>query len=80
MAQLSQLKSEKDEVLASIKAQKCQEKMQDVFGAASSMTKALQTIKNALIDVKGTVKTRINQIVGSEEVNRMDKIQVEWVF
>jgi len=36
-------------------------------------------MENALIDVKGVVKTKMNQIVGYEEMNKMDKIQAKYV-
>jgi hypothetical protein len=73
------LKSEKAEVLASIKIQSskvqmCMEKLRDVPVGASGMTKAFQTIGITLPNVKGATKTGISQMVGSEGVSRMDKL------
>jgi hypothetical protein len=58
----------------------CKEKLHDVLGGASGMTKAFQIVETALINVKGVTKTTISQMVGFEGVSRMDKLQVKWVF
>lgn len=58
----------------------CKEKLHDVMGGASGMTKAFQIVDTALINVKGVIKTRISQMVGFEGVSRMEKLQAKWVF
>jgi flagellar hook-associated protein FlgK len=52
----------------------CKEKLHDVLGGASGMTKAFKTIETTLTNVKGAAETRINQMVGFERVSRMDKL------
>ncbi len=43
------------------------------------MIEAFQTIENGLIDLRGVVKTKMNQIVGFEKMNKMEKIQAKYM-
>jgi hypothetical protein len=43
------------------------------------MIKVFKIIENALIDVRSVVKTKMNQIVGFEEINKMEKIQAKYM-
>jgi len=58
----------------------CKEKLHDVLGGASGMTKAFQIVETTLTNVKGAAETRIGQMVGSKRVSKMDKLQVKWVL